>query len=67
MLDPGYVREPDALVVHDSPTQATARGRWTGRWRHRLRDEVMRGVYFARWRHTDVGWLTASELFVRQE
>lgn len=59
----GYVREPDAIVVHDPPTTATERGRWIGRWRQGRAERVMRGTYQAEWRHTELGWFIQSEVF----
>lgn len=59
----GYVREAIAIEIQDPPTRALERGRWTGRWRHGVREQVMRGHYHAMWQHTDVGWLIRSEVF----
>ncbi len=59
----GYVREPDDIVVHDPPTTATERGRWTGRWRQGSVDRVLRGTYQAEWRSTELGWFIQSEVF----
>ncbi|MBK6487073.1 MAG: nuclear transport factor 2 family protein [Gemmatimonadetes bacterium] len=63
----GYVREPDDVSVHDPPTTATERGRWEGRWRGGALEQVRSGRYVARWRHTSMGWLIASEEFREQE
>ncbi|MBK6308183.1 MAG: nuclear transport factor 2 family protein [Gemmatimonadetes bacterium] len=60
----GYVREADEIVVHDPPTEATERGRWTGRWQVGIRTETMRGSYLARWRRDALGWFIVSEVFV---
>ena len=60
----GYVREPDEVVIHDPATQATERGRWLGRWKQGMGEQVMRGTYVAEWRHTALGWFIQSEVFV---
>ena len=60
----GYVREPADIVVHDPPTNATERGRWTGTWRTKAGEHVMRGTYVAKWRLTDIGWCIQSESFL---
>ena len=59
----GYVREATDITVHDPPTQATERGRWTGRWRRGSIEEIMRGTYVAHWCHTELGWFIQSEVF----
>ena len=60
----GYVREPTDIVVDAaSPTRATERGRWTGRWRRGVTQETMRGTYVAEWRLTEFGWFIQSEVF----
>lgn len=59
----GYLREPTEIVIGDTPTHATERGRWTGRWKHARNEEVMRGTYVAEWRHTEFGWFIQSEVF----
>jgi ketosteroid isomerase-like protein len=59
----GYVRTADHVVLHEPPVRATERGRWSGRWRRRGGDHELRGTYVAEWRHTDLGWLIASEAF----
>ena len=64
----GYVREPtDILVDASSPTRATERGRWTGRWRHGTNEHTMRGTFEAEWRHTELGWFIQSEVFTSSE
>ena len=60
----GYVREAEEIVVHDPPSEATERGRWTGRWQHGIGTETMRGSYVARWRLEALGWFIVSEVFV---
>ena len=60
----GYVREPEEVTVHEAASRATERGRWTGRWRSGLREDVVRGTYVAEWRHTEMGWLIQSETYV---
>lgn len=60
----GYVREADDVVVHEPPMRASERGRWTGRWRQGVAEQVMRGTYRAEWEYTDMGWLIRSEVFV---
>ena len=60
----GYVRDPQDIVVHDPATRASERGRWTGRWRSGIGEQVMRGTYLAEWRHTELGWFIQSEVFV---
>lgn len=59
----GYVRTADQVVLHTPPVRATERGRWSGTWRRRVGDHVMRGTYVAEWQHTDMGWFIASEVF----
>ncbi len=59
----GYVRDPQSVVVQDPPTRATEHGRWTGRWRTGLREQLMQGEYDAEWRLTDMGWRIASEVY----
>ena len=60
----GYVRDPQDIIVHDPATRASERGRWTGRWRSGIGEQVMRGTYLAEWRHTELGWFIQSEVFV---
>ncbi|HEX4934593.1 MAG TPA: nuclear transport factor 2 family protein [Gemmatimonadaceae bacterium] len=60
----GYMREPEEIVVHDPPTEATERGRWVGRWQNGWRTEAMHGTYVARWTRTELDWFIASEAFV---
>ncbi len=60
----GYVRDPQDIVVHDPATRASERGRWTGRWRSGIGEQVMRGTYLAEWRHTALGWFIQAEVFV---
>ena len=60
----GYVREAEDVVIHDPPTRATERGRWTGRWRHGNSERAMRGTYQAEWRHSELGWFIQSEVFI---
>lgn len=60
----GYLREPTDIVIEpSSPTRATERGRWTGRWRRGASEETMRGTYVAEWRLTELGWFIQSEVF----
>jgi ketosteroid isomerase-like protein len=59
----GYVREATDIVMDASPTRATERGRWTGRWRRGAVEQLMRGTYEAEWRHTEFGWFIQSEVF----
>lgn len=60
----GYLREPTDIVIDtSSPTHATERGRWTGRWRRGANEETMRGTYVAEWRLTEFGWFIQSEVF----
>ena len=59
----GYVRDAQEIVVHVPATRATERGRWTGRWRQRNTEQVMRGTYQAEWVHTAMGWFIQSEVF----
>lgn len=60
----GYSREAtDIEIAATSPTRATERGNWTGRWRNGPREEIMRGTYEAEWRHTEFGWFIQSEVF----
>lgn len=64
----GYVREATDIVIDaSSPTRATERGRWTGRWRHGSSEQTMRGTYEAQWRHTELGWFIQSEVFTSSE
>jgi ketosteroid isomerase-like protein len=63
----GYLREVVDIVLLDPPTQATERGRWTGRWRQGKAEQVMRGTYQAEWRLTGLGWFIQSEVFVPAE
>ena len=60
----GYVRDPQDIIVHHPATRASERGRWTGRWRSGIGEQVMRGTYLAEWRHTELGWFIQSEVFV---
>ena len=60
----GYVRDPQDIAVHDPATRASERGRWTGRWRSGIGEQVMRGTYLAEWRHTELGWFIQAEVFV---
>ncbi|MEP7381365.1 MAG: DUF4440 domain-containing protein [Gemmatimonadota bacterium] len=62
----GYVRETADVQLQDPPVTATETGRWTGRWRRGIRDEVMRGRYVAEWRFTELGWFIASESFISE-
>lgn len=62
-----YLREPSEVVVHDPPTHATERGRWTGTWRTKAGEHMMRGTYVAKWRLTDIGWCIQSEAFVASD
>lgn len=60
----GYVREATEIAIDGaSPTRATERGRWTGRWRHGSNEQTMRGTYVAEWRLTEMGWFIQSEVF----
>ncbi len=68
----GYVREATDIVINAASTRgtevgATERGHWTGRWRHGINEQVMRGTYEARWRHTEFGWFIESEVFTSAE
>ncbi len=60
----GYVRDAEDVVVHEPAMRATERGRWSGRWRRGVGEQVMRGTYRAEWEHTAMGWLIRSEVFV---
>lgn len=59
----GYVREPHEVAIHDPPTQATEHGRWLGRWKQGMGEQVMRGTYVAEWAHTALGWFIQSEVY----
>jgi len=59
----GYVRDPHDILLHASPTEATERGRWLGRWKQGVGEQVLRGTYVAEWCHTALGWLIRSEVF----
>lgn len=57
----GYVRTPDEVAVDATGRRATERGRWEGRWRRGIREEVMRGGYVAEWRLAEGGWRIEKE------
>ncbi|MGV3710202.1 MAG: YybH family protein [Gemmatimonas sp.] len=63
----GYVREATDVSIDASGREATERGRWTGRWKYGSNEQVMRGTYEARWRHTEFGWFIQSEVFTPAE
>ena len=62
----GYVREVRDVQLHDPPSTALETGRWTGRWRRGIGEEVLRGSYVAEWRQDEGEWFIASERFVTE-
>ncbi len=62
----GYVREARDVQLLEPPTTALESGRWTGRWRRGVREEVMSGTYVAEWRHQEGEWFIASEHFASE-
>lgn len=63
----GYVRTAEEIAVQEPPVRATERGRWVGRWRSGIGEQVIRGSYMAEWCFTDLGWLIQSEHFEQRE
>ncbi len=63
----GYVPTSEEIIVQDPPTRGVDRGRWVGRWRNGIGEQVMVGTYRAEWCFTDWGWMTQSEHFEQRD